>query len=1378
MRRILVLGILLLLLLSVAAISVGETGNYDPMTLAAIGFVVLASFAVGEFGASLGLPKVTGYILAGVLLGPSVSDVLSIRVVGEMRMFNQLAVGLIALTAGLELELPGLRKVGRSLLATTGLKVLLLPILVGGMVLFVESTFHPLGVESSGGIWALAFVFSALAIGTSPAITLAVLGETGAKGRLASLTLGSAVLKDLVMVLALAFALAMGKSFTANEPLEAEVFVHLGSEIGLSLLVGAAVGGVLILYLRFVGTELLVFIVALVMVVAEVGEALHLEVLLTFITAGFVVRNFTDYAEKLHHPMEMVSLPVYVVFFTIAGAGVDLPILVRLVPFALALASARAGGFYLAGRFGAQFGGEDESVQSRAWLAYLPQAGVALGLIGLASEKLEELGDPITTLGIAFVSVNLIVGPLTQRFALTPPGAKKRGAGAADDKDLAGGGGDEEEDDELPEDGSLLPGPVEQLLSDARDRWEEGFAAQMRLHMSSMVASRRSVLESVKGVHASGGPGDSAWVTSLRPVDPEDAIRKLLNPLRVGLEHISRAPAVVEFEVSPDASATFSRWRAGVPGARRRARERRLPGRLLLRRALEPAMTSATAEVFAAACRAEARLIEIARNQALGRLGHKRVRSDGASVLERLEEEVQAILKARLRAAVREIREVVHAPRSLFSRDDGYHLSVDEVREIEASLRRDIQTWPRVHEAARREVELAAQLRHTMLRFADDVKATIDEPVGEGLAVLDEHVDGLDKRLLAIIELVEDWPPDKDGLLDEVQARVDELLRKGARRRIAKVELKLRRAVQSRELWSDLRSALANFQGTDEVLAVEEVPLWESAHPARTPVLKIALRSGIESEIGGRLLPQLEDLERVLWEQTVDIKTQLGEVADGTQLLLRIAREHQEEKPDAKPSEGVSAARRYLVEGIPNLEHRVRELGEGAVESFRKGVKQHRVLVEELHGELPGRLIAMVRGEPTLLQLEGARASLRRLFEQLRTTLEPVFARVGRTTRELLRTEAPFGDDASRRGLSRMLSARDLREGLASIEAAELPPLYRRLMTTEPVRDPRLFTAHREVLKAVLGDERRWTRDTDETEAVLVLGGPGSGKTSLLNQLQLKISGQRLIRLDLRDGPMGPLEALADAFDLPPDWRLVEEALSRAPVVVLVDDLQSSWAMDPAEDHLRALLHCIREAESAFWIVTMNQTAMEYVGDRMEIAGSFASVMELRELDATELSEVILSRHRLGGAKLSFPDPPPWLRPFRNADERHYFANLTRRSHGSIRTALAVWQATSRLEEEHLAIDDVPPPSDAYELLRLADEDALAMLGLLARGLELDLPGLERALRCGAERCAATLAFLLASGLCERHGNKTRLTPRHADEVSRVLAHLGVIPET
>ncbi|HEU5076665.1 MAG TPA: cation:proton antiporter, partial [Polyangiaceae bacterium] len=429
MRRFLVIAILLAAMLGLDAFK-AESGSTSPLTLAAVGFVVLASFTLAEFGGGFGLPRVTGYILAGIALGPSALDILSTREVADMRTFNALALGLIAVGAGLELDLKHLKQVFETLAGTIVLKVVLGVTLVGATFWVLHPYFDSIELADRDQVMTVALSVGVLSIGTSPAIALAVTSETRSKGRLTDLVLGAAVLKDLVVVICLAVAIAVGRDWLALEGEAGSVFWAITSELGSSLAAGAALGVVFILYIRFVKVEMLLFVAGIILVVSEVGRTLHLELLLVFITAGFVVRNFSKYEHALTPAVELVSLPVFVVFFTIAGAGLDLVTTWQILPLALILCAVRAAVYYTASRIGGALGGETVEVQRRAWLGYLPQAGVTLGLVGLTAAQLPTVAEVVLNLGFAVVAVNLLIGPITLKFALRSTGEIPRASQA------------------------------------------------------------------------------------------------------------------------------------------------------------------------------------------------------------------------------------------------------------------------------------------------------------------------------------------------------------------------------------------------------------------------------------------------------------------------------------------------------------------------------------------------------------------------------------------------------------------------------------------------------------------------------------------------------------------------------------------------------------------------------------------------------------------------------------------------------------------------------------------------------------------------------------------------------------------------------------
>ncbi|HSD88815.1 MAG TPA: cation:proton antiporter, partial [Kofleriaceae bacterium] len=423
MRRLFVIAVALGLMWALQEAHGSAQGSAG-MALAAIGFVVLASFTVGDLLSSFGLPRITGYIISGIVLGPEVVGVLSQPVVAKMGVFNTLALGLIALSAGLEIELGAMRRVARTMIAITSAKVVLLLVIVGGGLYLTHLYLLPLPVSDNTKALLLVAIIAVLGTGTSPSITLAMVNETKARGRLTDITLGLAVLKDVVVIIALAVTIAIGHSAISPETSIgiAPVVLHMAQQLGLSIALGAVVGGLLILYVKYVHRELLLGAVVAVLVTAEVSAYFEFELLLVLISAGFVIRNLSEQEHHLLPALQRISLPVFVVFFTSAGAKVDLGATTSVLPFAGGAAVGRALVYYLSARFGVWVGREGSAVRKNTWFALLPQAGVTLGLVLLASHEVPELHEQILRIGLAMVAINLLIGPVLLGLALARAG--------------------------------------------------------------------------------------------------------------------------------------------------------------------------------------------------------------------------------------------------------------------------------------------------------------------------------------------------------------------------------------------------------------------------------------------------------------------------------------------------------------------------------------------------------------------------------------------------------------------------------------------------------------------------------------------------------------------------------------------------------------------------------------------------------------------------------------------------------------------------------------------------------------------------------------------------------------------------------------------
>jgi Kef-type K+ transport system membrane component KefB len=276
---------------------------------------------------------------------------------------------------------------------------------------------------------AVAMLWGVVATTRSPSATLGIISQTRARGPLTTSTINFVMSSDVVVVVVLAVALTLAEPMvTPGAALSTEAFAALGHELLGSLSVGVTLGLLLIAYLRFVGGRLLLVLVAIGLVLTQVMEYLQLDWLLVFIAAGFVVRNLSRHGDAFLHAIEGAGEVIYVVFFAIAGAHLDLPLLAQLWPVALLLAGARALATWGAGALTGRLAGDPPALRRWGFAGLISQAGLALGIATKVSGQFPTFGAGFASLAVAVVALNEVAGPILFKLAIVKAGE----AGAAE----------------------------------------------------------------------------------------------------------------------------------------------------------------------------------------------------------------------------------------------------------------------------------------------------------------------------------------------------------------------------------------------------------------------------------------------------------------------------------------------------------------------------------------------------------------------------------------------------------------------------------------------------------------------------------------------------------------------------------------------------------------------------------------------------------------------------------------------------------------------------------------------------------------------------------------------------------------------------------
>lgn len=435
------LAILLGLALWIQGLDMPEHRHQAGWVNFSLGFVLLAAYLIAQILRRLRLPLISGYILAGVFAGPYVTGLLRADMVEQLRLVDDLALSFIALSAGNHLRLAALRARQRALLLTIFLITLVVFALVALFVIYAGGLFaftqHLTPLEITG----LGILLGVIAVARSPSSAIAIINECRAEGPFTETVLGVTVVMDVLIIIFFTIALAATRAILAGSGAgDMGALGALIGEIGISLILGFMLGKGISWYVARIGHDLPLFLLFLAFATTKISlwlshfmestyaMSLHLEPLLICMSAGFTVQNFSPAGHTVAENLENCALPIFVLFFSLAGAALDFNALLQCWPFALCLAGVRAVGIFIATRLSVTLCKDPPLHGKHAWMAYLTQAGVAIGLAKLVGRQSPEISVYLTTVVLAVITINQIVGPITFKTALYRVGeAKKKG---------------------------------------------------------------------------------------------------------------------------------------------------------------------------------------------------------------------------------------------------------------------------------------------------------------------------------------------------------------------------------------------------------------------------------------------------------------------------------------------------------------------------------------------------------------------------------------------------------------------------------------------------------------------------------------------------------------------------------------------------------------------------------------------------------------------------------------------------------------------------------------------------------------------------------------------------------------------------------------
>ncbi len=404
-------------------------------TLFCISIALGAGLLMSRVVKPLGLPSVTGYLIAGILIGPYAIGALgfdgigftSVANVKEYQIISDAALGFIAFAIGNEFRLSQLKQIGKTATFIGIFQALIATLLVDAALIGLHSII-PDKLPLS-----MAVILGAIAAATAPAATLMVVRQYKAKGKLTDLLLPIVAIDDAVGLIIFAVSFGIAKAIEHGQFNIAAIAIEPLIEIVASLLLGFVMGLLFSVFERFFSSNskrlclsvtCVLFTVALSMVKFEIG-GIHVgfSTLLVCMMLGTVFCNMCDFSAEIMEKTDKWTVPLFVLFFVMSGAELELSVFTDIVIVGIGVAYivTRSFGKYFGAYASAKMMKCDEKTTKYLGITLLPQAGVALGM-SVTVMEIGEVGQIVRNIVLFSVLIYELVGPVLTKIALTRAG--------------------------------------------------------------------------------------------------------------------------------------------------------------------------------------------------------------------------------------------------------------------------------------------------------------------------------------------------------------------------------------------------------------------------------------------------------------------------------------------------------------------------------------------------------------------------------------------------------------------------------------------------------------------------------------------------------------------------------------------------------------------------------------------------------------------------------------------------------------------------------------------------------------------------------------------------------------------------------------------
>lgn len=394
--------------------------------------VVLAADSIARVFQKIKLPLITGFIITGIVAGSSMLNFITQESIVKLDFLIDIALSIIAFSAGAELYLNELRSRINSIKWMTIGQLIITFVLTSVTVYFIADFLPFMRDMNVNSKVAVAILFGTIFIARSPSSAIALINEMRANGPFTKTVMGVTVLIDVLVIILFAICFSLAKAFIYDENIGFIFIAILVFDLILSLGIGIIAGNLLkFLFSLKLNSKLksaLIIItgysIYLFADFIEISSSQYfthkiiVEPLLISIIASFVITNYSKHRIEFSEQLKKVAPVIYIIFFTLTGASLSVQTLMSVFGIAVTLFFLRLITMFLGGITGVLAAKDPKEYTFIAWMPYITQAGVALGLATIVASEFPVWGHAFETIVIAIIVINQLIGPPLFKWTL------------------------------------------------------------------------------------------------------------------------------------------------------------------------------------------------------------------------------------------------------------------------------------------------------------------------------------------------------------------------------------------------------------------------------------------------------------------------------------------------------------------------------------------------------------------------------------------------------------------------------------------------------------------------------------------------------------------------------------------------------------------------------------------------------------------------------------------------------------------------------------------------------------------------------------------------------------------------------------------------